>query len=626
MIRLSRLAAPFLVALALGVTPALAQSSAGVEPDAHAAASVVLELAGRAAEGAATAEARIEAAEADAAPADRAPTLSEQEAIAIADTSEKLQDWLRDHPVARSAAELERDEDRYKVSYVSEDGDGRETVEAQVFVRDDDGEITEVRTGPQVAWMMARGVEGAFGRAVNRPAIWLTLCALFLLPLLTPRRLVTIRTLDLLVLLSLGVSLIWFNRGEIFTSVPLVYPPLVYLGLRLAWIGMGTRRRREDPPAASAAADGPDRQPLRARVPSVVSLCPPWLLATLLTITLALRYGLNAFDSNVIDVGYAGVIGADLIGSGQTPYGNMPSGCGNCDTYGPLNYAAYVPFEFLMPWSGRWDDLPAAHGAATAFDALTLIGMIVLGWRLAGPRLGLLLGLAWAAFPFSAYVLETNANDSLVPAMLVWGLVAARSPIGRGLGVGLASAAKLSPAILLPLWSRHPYPRGGGPAWRRYAGYVLGLLGTVALTGWVLLLDGLDGVRAFWSRTFAYQIGRDSPFSIWGQYSELRPLQLSLMVGVVVAALAVMRWPRRLDLLGMAALSGALLIGFQLTLTHWFYLYIVWFLPFALLAFVPTWDRPRPAPRPEREGGRSERPSAVVDAGASRPPTTVASG
>ena len=33
------------------------------------------------------------------------------------------------------------------------------------------------------------------------------------------------------------------------------------------------------------------------------------------------------------------------------------------------------------------------------------------------------------------------------------------------------------------------------------------------------------------------------------------------MVVVAVAALAVLRWPRRLDLLTMTALSGALLIG-----------------------------------------------------------------
>ena len=49
------------------------------------------------------------------------------------------------------------------------------------------------------------------------------------------------------------------------------------------------------------------------------------MLVTLLVVTLALRFGLNAFDSNVIDVGYAGVIGADRIAHGATPYGTMPS-------------------------------------------------------------------------------------------------------------------------------------------------------------------------------------------------------------------------------------------------------------------------------------------------------------
>jgi hypothetical protein len=115
----------------------------------------------------------------------------------------------------------------------------------------------------------------------------------------------------------------------------------------------------------------------------------------------------------------------------------------------------------------------------------------------------------------------------------------------------------------------------------------------------VLLLDGADGIRAFWSRTIGYQLGRDSPFSIWGQYPELRPLQIALMGLVAVAALAVLRWPRRLDMPTVAALSGALLIGIELTLTHWFYLYIPWFLPFALIAMVPDWPAPARYERPE---------------------------
>ena len=62
--------------------------------------------------------------------------------------------------------------------------------------------------------------------------------------------------------------------------------------------------------------------------------------------------------------------------------------------------------------------------------------------------------------------------------------------------------------------------------------------------------------------------------------------------------------PRRLDLRSFAALSGALILGIQLTVTHWFYLYIPWFVPFALVALVPHWPTrspadPSPQPHPE---------------------------
>ncbi len=541
--------------------------------------------------------------ETDLTPAPR-PTLGEKEAIAIAGGSGRLQDWIAGHPITRSAAEFEPDESRWKVSYVSEDADGEEEVEAQVFVADGGGTIAEVRTGPQVAWMMARGNPGAFGRAINREAIWLTLSALFLLPLLTVRRLISWRTLDLLVLLSFSISLIWFNRGEIFTSVPLAYPPLIYLGARLTWIGLRRRRRPVDAPA-------PDR-PEEAPRPRFVGWAPTWVLFSAMTVALGLRYGLNAFDSNVIDVGYAGVIGADRISQGITPYGTFPSDCGSCDTYGPLNYLLYVPFEAAQPWSGAWDALPAAHGAAVMFDVLAVAGMIALGWSLGGLRLGAALGLAWAAFPFTGFALATNANDTLVAAALIWGLVLARRPAGRGLALGLAVASKFGPAVLLPLWSRQPFPRPG-PGRRRLLAYAGGLAAALALVGWVLLLDGDDGVRAFWSRTLGYQLGRDSPFSIWGQYPALRPLQLALMAGVVIAALVMLRYPRRMDLLRMTALSGALVIGVELAATHWFYLYIPWFLPFALVALVPEWRRPRqPAPPAPPAAAARERQTAVL--------------
>ena len=535
--------------------------------------------------------ARIQAATRARPAAPPKPSLSDEEATSIAGTSGELRDWIDGREISRTAVELDEDTRVHTVYYVSEDESGDETVEAQVFVSDDSGEITEVRTGPQVAWMMARGYEGTFGRGLNEPPVWIALCVLFLVPMLarSPRRWVSMRTLDLLALLSFSISLIWFNEGEIFTSVPLQYPPMVYLALRLAWIAVARSRaaRRPPEPAAAAAADAP-AAPAPPRRPGFGGWAPTWLLVSLLAVTLALRFGLNAFDSNVIDVGYAGVIGADRIAHGTTPYGTFPKDeCGSCDTYGPLNYLAYVPFEVLQPWHGTWDSLPAAHGAATFFDLLCIAGLVVLGWRLSGLRLAVALALAWSAFPFSAYALESNANDALVAAMLIWGLVVAGHPLGRGLMLGLALGTKFAPAVLLPLWSRRPFPRSDGR--RNLLPYLGGLGLAVVLLGWVLLLDGTDGVRAFWSRTLGYQLERDSPFSIWGQYPDLRPVQIALMAVVVAAALAVLRWPRRLDMLTMAALSGALMIGAQLTVTHWFDLYIPWFLPFALLVVVPDW-------------------------------------
>ena len=106
----------------------------------------------------------------------------------------------------------------------------------------------------------------------------------------------------------------------------------------------------------------------------------------------------------------------------------------------------------------KWDDLGAAHGAASLFDLLCIAGMFTLGWRIAGLRLGIGLALAWAAFPFTAYALETNANDSLVAAALIWGLVLLRHPVLARAMLGLSLAAKFAPAVLLLLWSRKPFP------------------------------------------------------------------------------------------------------------------------------------------------------------------------
>ena len=102
--------------------------------------------------------------------------------------------------------------------------------------------MLEHYTNYKVAWTMARGYPGAFGRVVNSPIVWIPLSLLFLAPFFTGRRRLRMLHLDLLVLSAFSISLACFNDADIDWSVPLVYPPLLYLLGRMLWIGL---RRRD---------------------------------------------------------------------------------------------------------------------------------------------------------------------------------------------------------------------------------------------------------------------------------------------------------------------------------------------------------------------------------------------
>ncbi len=285
---------------------------------------------------------------------------------------------------------------------------GKEVV--QVLVDDPSGQIRESWTGNQVAWEMARGYSGAFGHKLNAPYVWLPLALLFFFGLLDWRRPWRIVHLDLLVLLSFGISQIFFNNADIGVSVPLAYPPLLYLLARMLWIGFR----------------GPG-EGLRPTFPI------QWMMITL-GFLVGFRVALNMLDSGVIDVGYSGVSGADLITHGHAFYGDgvFPNDNPTGDTYGPVNYFAYVPFELIFPWSGTWDDLPAAHAAAIAFDSAVLVLLFLIGRRMrpgrAGTDLGVILCFAWAAYPYTDYVLQSNSNDSLVAVFVLGALCSSPRP------------------------------------------------------------------------------------------------------------------------------------------------------------------------------------------------------
>ena len=110
-----------------------------------------------------------------------------------------------------------------------------------------------------------------------------------------------------------------------------------------------------------------------------------------------------------------------------------------------------------------------------------------------------------------------------------------------------------------------------------------------------MLWPAIDpGLATFYDRTIAYQTGRDSPFSIWGQVASLEPLRIAILAATAALCRSSLAFrPRRKSLVQVAALGAALLIALQLTLQHWFYLYIVWFYPLLLVALAARHARRR---------------------------------
>jgi hypothetical protein len=472
-------------------------------------------------------------------------------------------------------------------------------------VDDASATVTQAWLGPQVAWTMARGSPGAFGgKKINSYPVWLGFCALFLLGLVDWRRPLSLRSLDLLVVLGFSVSLWYFNHGHVFASTILAYPFLLWLLVRCVWIGA------------------------RDRAPRGAPVWPVWLLAGAAIFAGGFRIGLNVRSSNVIDVGYSGVIGADRIVSGVSPYGHFPiegtrPACGPADasgeirnriqtngrcesadpqgdTYGPVTYEAYIPGLLTFGWSGKWDSLPAVHATTILWDAICFLGLLLVGLRLGGARLAATLAFAWVAYPFTQYVSSSNTNDAIMPAFLIWGFYFASSSAARGAFLALSSWTKFGALLLLPLWWGYPFARKLRPPRR----FVVAFLVITLLAFIPLLFEPafFHGVRVFFDRTVLIQIERHSPFSLWdwGQYHarglpDLRWLQHVLEAVLVVGVVALAFRPRRRSPLQLAAFSAAVLIGFEIVLTHWSYLYLPWFFPFVALVLLFDRDADRVA-------------------------------
>ncbi len=242
-----------------------------------------------------------------------------RQAIAIAKRQPEVQKVLREHPRAIFDAQVFGNW-RWQIDVAAKNGD-RALVDVDISPY---GNVIDVWSGISASTYLARG---HFDTTMRQPWVWCVFGLLFLAPFIDPRRLRRQLHLDLLVLLSFGFSYLFFERAHPETAILLVYPPLVYFLIRMLRAGLRPRQARG----------------------RLVPYLPTAALAVGVIALFGARVALNVNSHKVMDIGYASVVGADRIDHKQQLYVDNDT---HGDTYGPVNYLAYIPFEARLSVEG----------------------------------------------------------------------------------------------------------------------------------------------------------------------------------------------------------------------------------------------------------------------------------
>jgi hypothetical protein len=407
--------------------------------------------------------------------------------------------------------------------------------------------------------------------AIQTPLALVLLSLVFVLAVATVP-LAQVRNLDVLVLLSFGVSIVLLNERLFELSVWAGYPPLAYLGARCLRVALsssaGSSRSVGSLYEKVTARWTPDR---RRRMLVVGAAA-----AAVALVVASVPGGI------VGDVGFASMTGATQLLHGHLPYGHLPTEIVHGDTYPLLAYALYIPAALFMPVRDGFDNLDGALIVAAAAALVAATFVYVASTRASGRRdEGLRHAIALLVFPPVLITASSGSNDLVAAALVACALAILYRPVRSSVVLALAGWVKLIPFLLLPALAARFRSR---LLVRVVAAVALTVIAVVA---WVLLLGGTDGIHRMIDGV-SFQAERGSLLSIWTLVG-VKPAQIAFQAAVLSLVVAspvlvsrdpvLARDPRRL-----AALAGAILIGFQLGANYWSYAYLPWVLPCVILA------------------------------------------
>lgn len=530
----------------------------------------------------------------DIALAEREQISGAEQALEIARGDPRVKDMLADFPEIRMMPSYSERYDVWIIEFLLDD---REAGMASVSLEQAEvvefnfriGEIDEQPDdeGEREESLSARSFFRRIRPHFEGPAFcWLSIVLTFIF-LGNFDRLLSLRNLDIILLYLICPFLLVLWQDKRFTYAAIFAVTFLFFLRCLGGIRLKTEHNLKDN--------------ARLRKAAVVVM----MLACLFHVQ-------TVYERPIDDCGIFSVIGAQyMIETGNLPYG---SDVGHMGVYGPLLYLLHVPANKIfepdvdfgsqggaLEW-GPYEkfEMRGAQTVVLVFDLLAMLGLYCFGTKYGDKTTGLALALAFALCP---YVVGIGAAGGLQwtshivgIAFIVFALVFVNRPIIAGLLLGLGSGMLYYPAFLFVLWLCY-YTRTNG---RREAVKFLTAFASVGIACIVMIVvlvepagesRGLSSLGAFVNDTIYFQQFSDgygrSPFSFWGQYPNIAKwAKPTAGIAYLLFCLLIGFLPGRMNMRRLVAMTAAILVGTQFTLSHGGGTYIGFYIaPLIILLF-----------------------------------------
>lgn len=217
-------------------------------------------------------------------------------------------------------------------------------------------------------------------------------------------------------------------------------------------------------------------------------------------------------------------------------------------------------------------------------------GIVFIGWRHFGSSQGGIgVAVLYLLLPYTAQM--TGRVEHVLPAaMLVWAVALYRTPLFAGMFVGLAAGMIYYPLFLLPLWISFYWKRGS--LW-----FVGGVAFVMTICALSLIFQSTDALN-FWlnlKQMFGVRlpaIGNENFFGIW-HYENGWPqaFRITVLVFFLILSVGLAFLPASKNLGTLLCCTGAVMIGCQFWNGYGGGMHIAWYLPMLLLTiFRPNLD------------------------------------